>query len=198
MDNITRRLVKTPGDAGSHSRASYLPPREAPGEAGRFSLPTPGTPRSPNASRPPSAPRPPVAPKSPSHIENDLTSLKAAGEAVHRIRLSAQQELGLARQLRAEAERYQQETETRARSQAQQLVLKARLETQKDIEELIRKASAEIQKVLADIRVIRITAQEELETQRKFTSVARIKALSLALQVEPEKPAGKKKETVKV
>ena len=155
-------------------------------------------------------------------IEDELTRLKAAGSAVQRIRLSAQRELELARQMRVQAQRYQKETETKARSQAQILILQARLATQKDIEELIRKASAEIQKLLADIRMIRITAQDELETQRKFagaarmirltaqeeletqrnfTSTARIRALSLAIQGEPEKPEErkeKKKEAVKV
>ena len=84
--------------------------------------------------------------------------------------------------MRAEAQRYQQETETKARSQAQQLILRTRLASQKEIEELIRRSSDEIQKVLADIRVIRITAQEELATQRKFTDAARISNLSLAVQ----------------
>ena len=139
--------------------------------------------------------RPPAAT---GYIEDELTRLKAAGAAVQRIRLTAQRELELAKQMRVQAQRYQQETETRARSQAQLLILQARLATQKDIEELIRKASAEIQKLLADIRMIRITAQEELETQRKFTGAARIRALSLAVQGETEERKENKKEAVKV
>lgn len=159
-------------------------------------------------------------------IGDELGRLKAAGAAVQRIRLSAQRELELARQMRVQAQKYQQETETKARSQAQLLILQARQATQKDIEELIRKASAEIQKLLADIRVIRITAQEEeelirktgaevqkvladirmiritaqeeLETQRKFTGAAKIRALSLAAQGEPEKRTENKKVAVKV
>ena len=152
-------------------------------------------------------------------IEDELGRLRAAGVAVQRIRLSAQRELELAKQMRVQAQRYQKETETKARSQAQLLILQARLATQKDIEELIRKASAEIQKLLADIRMIRITAQEELETQRKFaeasrvgalslqeeeetqrkfTGAARIRALSLAVQGEPEERKENKKEAVKV
>jgi len=119
-------------------------------------------------------------------MEDEITKLKAAAEAVHKIRLSAQRELEIARQMRAEARRYQQETETRARSQAQQLILKTRLSTQKEIEELITNAGAEIQKVLADIRVIRITAQEELATQRKFTDAARIGTLSLLVNNKNE------------
>jgi len=127
-----------------------------------------------------------------SPIKDEFTKLRAAAVAVQQIRLSAQRELDLARQMRAEAQRYQQETETKARSEAQQLILRTRLATQKEIEELIRKASAEIQKVLADIRVIRITAQEELAAQQKFTDAARICTLSLAIQKETVKPEEKR------
>lgn len=126
-------------------------------------------------------------------MKNDYDSLKEAAQAVQRIRLSAQQELEIARKMRADAHRYQRETETRARSEAQQLILQARLSSQREIEELIRKASEEIQKVLADIRVIRITAQEELAAQRKFTDAARISSMSFAIQDNDEKPTKKKK-----
>jgi len=126
-------------------------------------------------------------------IEDELTKLKTASVVIQKIRLSAQRELELARRMRAEAIKYQQETETKARSQAQQLVLHARLATQKEIEELISKASAEIQKVLADIRMIRITAQEELAAQRKFTNAARITSLSLTVQKETVEPERKRK-----
>ena len=126
-----------------------------------------------------------------SSFEDEFTKLRAAAVAVQQIRLSAQRELGMARQMRAEAQRYLQETETKARSEAQQLILRTRLATQKEIEELIRKASAEIQKVLSDIRVIRITAQEELAAQQRFTDAARICTLSLALQEEAVEPKEK-------
>jgi len=126
-------------------------------------------------------------------IERDLDKLREAAASVHQIRLSAQRELELAKQMRVEAQRYQQEMATKARSQAQQLILRARLASQKEIEELIRQASDEIQKVLADIRMIRITAQEELGAQRKFTDAARLCALSMALQEETGQPEGKRK-----
>jgi SepF-like predicted cell division protein (DUF552 family) len=126
-------------------------------------------------------------------MKDDFASLKEAAQAVQRIRLSAQQELEMTRKMRADAQRYQQETATKARSEAQQLVLKARLATQREIEELIRQASEEIQKVLADIRVIRITAQEELAAQRKFTDAAKLSTMSLAIKKDMEKPEPKRK-----
>lgn len=114
------------------------------------------------------------------YIESELVRLRMAGTEVQRIRLSAQHELNLARQMRAEAERYLRETETKARSQAQMIILKARLETRKELAEVKRRTTEELQKVLIDIRMVRIMAQEELEVQRKITNaVRRIKNLSI-------------------
>ena len=128
-----------------------------------------------------------------SSIKDDFTSLQDAASKVQQLRQSAQHELIEARKMRAEAQRYQQETATKARSEAQQLVLRARLATQRDIEELIRKASEEIQKMLADIRVIRITAQEELAAQKKFTDAARLHSLSLSIGEEDEEKTERKR-----
>jgi len=123
---------------------------------------------------------------------------KEAGEAIRRIRLSAQRELELTKQIRAEAERYQRETETKARSQAQMLILQARLATKKEVAELVREANTEIQKALTDIRMIRIIAQEELKLQRKFAAAAKIGALSLSAQKEAEEPKAKQKVAISV
>jgi hypothetical protein len=131
-----------------------------------------------------------------SSLQDELAKLKSAAMAIQQIRLSTQRELELAKQIRAEAQRYQQETQTKARSQAQQLILRTRMETQKEIQELMRKANAEIQKILADMRVIRITAQEELAAQKKFTDAARLCSLSLSLQEETITPEGKKKQSL--
>ncbi len=114
-------------------------------------------------------------------LSNDFSDLKEAAAVVQRIRISVQNELQIARKLRVDAQRYQVETETRARSEAQQVILRARLSVQKQVEEMIRQASEEIQKLLADIRVIRITAQEELAAQRKFTDAARLCTMSMAI-----------------
>jgi len=132
-------------------------------------------------------------PAATSTLGDELINLRAAAAAVQKIRLSAQRELELAKQVRTEAQRYQQELETTARSQAQQLILHTRLATRREIEGLIGKASAEIQKVLADIRVIRITAQEELAAQRKLTDASKLCSLTLALQKETGEPEKKRK-----
>ncbi len=107
-------------------------------------------------------------------LEEAFSGLKEAAARVQRLRQSAERELELARQMKAEARKYR--PETGAGSDAQQLTLRTRLANQRDIEELIRKASDEIQKILADIRVIRISAQAELA------------------QAKPGKPAAKGRE----
>jgi SepF-like predicted cell division protein (DUF552 family) len=139
-----------------------------------------------------------LGPQHASPIKDDFSSLKDAAAAVNRIRISAQQELELIRNTRADALKYQQESAAKARSEAHQLILHARLQTQREIEELIRQASEEIQKVLADIRVIRITAQEELAAQRKFTDAAKLSSMSLSIQEDMEKPDKKKKKPLDV
>jgi hypothetical protein len=136
----------------------------------------------------PATPRPATS----KPMKHDFTSLQEAAAMIQRIRISVQRELEIARRVRADAERYQQETATRARSEAQQLILRTRLATQRETEELIRKVSDEIQKVLADIRVIRITAQEELAAQRKFTDAAKLSSMSLAIKHKGENPETKK------
>jgi hypothetical protein len=129
------------------------------------------------------------APISP--IRDDYSTLREAAFSVQRIKASAQQELEQIRRMRADAARYQAETATKARSEANQLVLRTRLATQREVEELIRQAGEEIQKMLADIRVIRITAQEELSAQRKFTDAAKTNSLSFSMKEQFEKVAAK-------
>ena len=144
-------------------------------------------------------------------IEEELTSLRAASAAIHRILIGAQRELEMMRRARAAAERYQREIEKRARSQTQLLVMQTRLTAKKQLEELkntfseelqnekaeLRRllseeldkeiaeikpqANEQLQTVLSDIRMIRITAHEELQTQRKLIDAAKIDALSIAL-----------------
>ena len=98
-----------------------------------------------------------------------------------------------------QAQRYLQETEMKARSEAQRLILQTRLGIRKEIQELVNKANEEIQSVLADIRVIRITAQEELAAQKKYTDAAKLRSFTLSLQEEEQEPKVKpeKKKTPK-
>lgn len=161
-------------------------------------------------------------------IEEELKNLRAAGTVVKRIRLFVQQELEQVKKVRAEAERYQRETQTKANSQAQQLLLCTRLAAQKEMEKNKRKAieelqnemadfkrkaddklereiaefkqkfSEELEKVSADIRVIRMTAHEELQAQRKYTDATRIHALSFEFQEEDKQSLERAKQTIEL
>lgn len=125
--------------------------------------------------------------------QNEVNNLKEVTAAVHQIKVSAQRELEAAKKMREDAQRYQMITATRARSDAQQLILRTRLATQRKTEELLRQAGEEIQKVLADIRMIRIMAQEELAAQRKFTDAVKLRTMSFSLQNDADKSEPKKK-----
>lgn len=130
--------------------------------------------------------------------EDEAGRLRAARAEAQRMRLSIQRELELVRHIRAEAERYRQEIETKARSQAQMLLLHARLATQKDIAELKRKASEEVEKAVAEIHLIRSTLRKELEAQQKFTNAVRIRAMALTSQEETGESSESDKEAVSV
>lgn len=103
-----------------------------------------------------------------------------------------------------QAQRYLQETEIKARSEAQRLILQTRLAIRKEVQGLMHEATEEIQKILADIRVIRITAQEELAAQKKFTDAARLRSFTLSLnnkektetETKKSKKPGRKKQAV--
>jgi vacuolar-type H+-ATPase subunit H len=121
--------------------------------------------------------------------------------AFKQVLAKAKAELKLIQKMKEDTARYQQKVATQARSEAQQLILNARVTTHREIEAIIRQASKEIQQVLADIRITRITAQEELATQRRYIDAAKINSLSLSIKDTFTKPAEsgkeKKPETVK-
>jgi hypothetical protein len=131
---------------------------------------------------------PPASRMSAGPLKDDYSTLRDAVASVQRLKAAAQQELEIIKKMHADTVRYQHETATRARSEANQLILHARMATQRQLDELIHQASAEIQKMLADIRVLRITAQEELSAQRKFTDAAKLKSLSLSFQEQLNEP----------
>jgi len=146
------------------------------------------------APTPAARPATPPKPAASSTRESTTKSQVNVMNSQHMI-LNAQRELEIARRMRMQAQRYLQETEIKARSEAQRLILQTRMTIRKEIDGLVNQANEEIQKVLADIRVIRITAQEELAAQKKYTDAARLRSFTLSLQeadAEPEKKEGKR------
>ena len=68
---------------------------------------------------------------------------------------------------------------------------------QQEIDDFRRKLDEELGKVLADIRVIRIAAHEELKVQRKLADAAKIQALSFELQESDKQSSRHFEETIK-
>jgi hypothetical protein len=184
MPKLNLNSLKSPAAPKAAGPAMFAPKAKA------------AVPLSPAPRPTPKAPAPArLAPVSRA-MQDDYSSLKEVAATVTRLKHSAQMELDQIRRMRADAVKYQQETAIKARSEAHQLVLHARLETQREIEEIVRQASDEIQKVLADIRVIRITAQEELAAQRKFTDAAKLNIMSANFKEEMARAMRKKKQLV--
>ncbi len=114
--------------------------------------------------------------------------------ALKQVLAKAKAELKLIQKIKEDTTRYQQKVATQARSEAHQLILNARVTTHHEIVAIIRQASEEIQQVLADIRITRITAQEELATQRRYIDAAKLNSLSLSIKDAFTKPTESGKE----
>jgi len=71
-------------------------------------------------------------------------------------------------------------------------MLQTRLTIRKEVQKLISEVTEETKKVLSDIRVIRMTAQEELAAQKKFTDAARLRSFTLSLSKDEPEPDEKK------
>ena len=71
-----------------------------------------------------------------------------------------------------------------AEEKAQKIVDKARTATQEEVSELKRRALEEIKGVMARVDSIRVAAEEELETQRILTNIAKLKATSTSALAE--------------
>ena len=125
----------------------------------------------------------PVAQSQPTKtVRSNIANPGQATLTSQQMLINAQRELIMARKMRMQAQRYLQDTEMKANSEAQRLILQTRLTIRKEVQELVKQTNEEIQKVLADIRVIRITAQEELAAQKKFTDAAKLRSFTLSLK----------------
>lgn len=121
--------------------------------------------------------------------------------ALKQVLAKAKTELKLIQKMKDDTLLYQQKVAAQARSEAHHLTLSARVVTRQEIEAIVRQANQEIQQVLADIRITRITAQEELATLRRYVEAAKLNGLSISFKdiltksAEPEKD--KKQEPLK-
>ena len=111
------------------------------------------------------------------NIKSEMTQLRAAAADIARLRAVAIRELEEVRKTRVETKQYQQQVITRAQSEAQRLILHTRLALKKEAEEVRRVTGEEMQRILSDMRILRVTAQEELWAQRAYSDAAKIKSM---------------------
>ena len=73
-----------------------------------------------------------------------------------------------------------------AKQKAQEIIDRARMAAQLEGTELRRQALGEIKSMMGRIEAVRAATDEELETQRVYSHVAKIKSTSTSLVVEPD------------
>jgi hypothetical protein len=127
--------------------------------------------------------------KVPKPIKNSTLDYSKTDLALKRILACAREELELIREMKAEAARYRQDALKKADSEGRRLILNAGLMKHREIEEVIRQASEEIQKILADIRITRISIQEELAVQRDFAKTDKLNGIFTSIKSTLQKPA---------
>ncbi len=119
-----------------------------------------------------------------SEATKKLEEAETARAQVERERQQVETELGRAKETRAEAERARERMLAEAEEKAQKIVDKARTATQEEVSELKRRALEEIKGIMARVDSIRVAAEEELETQRILTNIAKLKATSTSALAE--------------
>ncbi len=90
-------------------------------------------------------------------------------------------ELEAAKALRAEAEAFRAKSlsaVSEAQKQGQDILGRARVETDSQLVQIRLQATAEAEKVVAEARAVRAAAQEEMQAQKLYTEAARLKAES--------------------
>ena len=119
-----------------------------------------------------------------SEATKKLEEAETARAQIERERQQGETELGRAKETRAEAERARERMLAEAEEKAQKIVDKARTATQEEVSELKRRALEEIKGIMARVDSIRVAAEEELETQRILTNIAKLKATSTSALAE--------------
>ena len=138
-------------------------------------------------------------------------TVQATRQLGERLRADAERKLDEAEKLKAEADRTLQQAEderrraaettreasearerivAEAKQKAQEILDKARMAAQQESTELRRQALKEIKAILGRIDMIRGATDEELETQRIFSNIAKARADSSSLLLEPQYESG--------
>jgi hypothetical protein len=131
---------------------------------------------------------------------DSLLDLDETMAVLKRIIASAREELELIREMKDETTRYRQNALKNDSHEVSRLALNARLAKHREIEEVIREACETIQRILADIRIMRIGIQEELVAQGESGEADKLNtvftSIKEAFQKPAEKPTVNKLETI--
>jgi hypothetical protein len=139
--------------------------------------------------------------KSQQPAEDGVLDFNYVTLALRRILANAKEELELIREMKAAAVSYRQAALKNGDSESRRLTLNARVMKHREIEDAIRQASGEMQKILADIRITRIAIQEELAKHSNVAEADKLNSIVTSIKETFQKPAvhniEKKLETVK-
>lgn len=126
--------------------------------------------------------------------------LEATREVCHEIASDARRVLESAKNQQVDADRKQNDAEatlkkaentlaeagadaesivSRAKQEAEDILTRARSAAEKESEQIVERTNQQGRKILAQVEMMKAAAQEEIETQRIYTQVSRLKAESL-------------------
>ena len=109
----------------------------------------------------------------------DRQEAKDAWEEANNAKLKAEEQLIKTKATKEQAQKDHEKILEDAKRDAQEILEQSRSEAQHEVTELRRQALKEIKTVLARVENMREATNEELETQRILTNVAKIKATAL-------------------
>ena len=96
-----------------------------------------------------------------------------------RKQMEAEAALKKAESTRAEAEANAEMIVSHARQESEEISSRAQVAAEKESEQIIQNTTLQARKMLAQVEMMKAAAQEEMETQRIYTQVSRLKAESL-------------------
>jgi vacuolar-type H+-ATPase subunit H len=108
--------------------------------------------------------------------ERELSEAREQRQQASKANQEAQEALANAKETVAKARKEHDQLIEDARKEAQEITDKARASAQREVTELRRQALKEVKGVLGRVENMRAAANEELETQRILSSVAKLKA----------------------
>ena len=120
--------------------------------------------------------------------DDQLSQAQGLRSEAERLLGQAESERGRAADLVKEAEDARSRIVIEAQQKASDILEDARKAARQECSELRHQALKEIKAILGRVESVRLAADEELETQRIFSNIARLKANLVSLLARPAKP----------